>query len=500
MAQAIDATLLEDGDSADQELARRTLRDFASYVTPPSGSSEYIVNPFGTMLADVCQEFIEACIAGESPRYMVFAPPQHGKSLTVSQLMPAWSLGKYPHLRPVGASYGDVLAKWMSRQVMAIIDSEEYQRVFPGIKIPARGSSDGKRTDEEWEIEDNRGVYRARGVGQGLSGFGADPLIIDDPFKDLRDARSAAVRRDVWDWYAAVGLLRVQPGSGVMLMHTRWHDDDLAARLLERASKGLGRPWRVIKYPAIATEDEEFRAQGEALCPHRYPLPALEEIRDISGDYIFSALYQQEPAIEGGDVFRDGWWQYYTDVKPRIVYRLIFADTAQKTKESSDYSVFQCWGMGTDGRIYLLDQIRGKWEAPELLRQATQFWDKWQPTGKDHEVTRKLYVEDKVSGTGLIQQLQSREHDPSGGKGAIPVEGIQRNIDKVIRADDGAPQIEIGNVVLPERAEWLADYKLEFSRFTREMSHKHDDQIDPTLDAIAVMLTQGVDLYAGAIR
>lgn len=501
MAALVECDDYLNDDYAEREMARRHLRDFIPYQQP-----DYIVNPFGTMLADVCEEFLAACIAGESPRYMVFAPPQHGKSLCVSRQLPAWALGKYPGLRFVGASYGDTLALEMSRDVQAIMESDAYERVFPHVKLPTKGSGKARRSDEAWrvleEVEDElelRGGYRARGVGQGLSGFPADPLIIDDPCKDLEDARSPAIRRKVWNWYAGVGLLRVQPGSGVLLMHTRWDMDDLAGSLLELQDKEQGLPWKVISYQAIAEKDEGFRKEGEPLCPHRYDLKALRNIEATVGPFVWSALYQQSPTVAGGDVFEDDWWQYYGAVKPRIVYRLIFGDTAQKTKETNDYSVFQCWGMGVDGRIYLLDQIRDKWKAPELLTQATDFWDKWSPPGKDHEITRTIYIEDKVSGTGLIQQLESREHDPQGRKGAIPVEGIQRHTDKVIRADDGAPQIRAGNVVLPERAEWLSDYKSEFSKFTRQMSHKHDDQIDPTLDAIKTMLTSSVDLYAGAI-
>ena len=476
-------------DEAERELARRSLVDFIRYVGTDTGP--YIDNPFGTMLADACQEFIEACVAKESPRFMVFAPPQHGKSLTVSRQLPAWALGRWPSLRFVGASYGDVLAKSMSRDVMRIMEGDEYRDLFPGTEIATKGQADGKkRSDEFWELNNGPGSYRARGVGQGLSGFPAQPLVIDDPFKDRRDANSAAVRRDVWDWYAAVGRLRVQPGSGIMLMHTRWNMDDLAGRLIEQMKSGEGEEWRVIKFPAIATHDEEFRKEGEALCPHRYDLKALRTIEPIIGPYVWSALYQQEPQVEGGSVFLDEWWQYY-EVLPRIKYRRIYADTAQKTKERNDYSVFQCWGMGVDNRIYLLDQIRGKWEAPELEVQAIAFWAKWNVNGKDHEHTQVMKIEDKSSGTGLIQGIRR--------KGGIPIEGIPRNIDKSIRADDGAPQIAAGNVVLPENAVFLSDYLSEFSAFTKDMSHAYDDQIDPTLDAISDMLGGGGDIYAGAI-
>lgn len=324
-------------------------------------------------------------------------------------------------------------------------------------------------------------------------------LIIDDPVKDAAEANSATKRESVWEWYTSVARTRVEPGGGVVVIMTRWNEDDLAGRLQKASEAGEGETFRVVSYAAIAEHDEEHRKEGEALAPARFDIKALRAIQSAITPYPWSSLYQQNPSVKGGDVFRDEWWQYY-EALPPLVYRMIFADTAQKMKETSDYSVFQCWGMGTDGRIYLLDQIRGKWEAPELLDQATAFWDKWRPMGPNREHTRKIMIEDKVSGTGLIQQLASRKHDPSGNKGAIPVEGIQRNVDKVIRADDGAPQIKAGNVVLPERAPWLSDYKLEFSQFTRAMSHAHDDQIDPTLDAIAHMLTSRVNIYAGAIR
>lgn len=484
-------------DYGEREMARRHLRDCIAYC-----QLDYIVNPFGTQLADFCEDFLDECVAKTSPRYMAFAPPQHGKSLTVSRHLPAFGLGKYPGLRFVGASYGDTLAKSMSRDVIRIMEGDEYQRVFPGTMPAKRGNAEGrKRTDEFWELDasNQSGSYRARGVGQGLGGFPAEPLIIDDPYKDLTDAKSPAIRRKVWDWYAAVGLMRVQPGSGVFIMHTRWHQDDLAGKLIDAMENGQGSEWRILNLPAIATKDEEFRKEGEALCPHRYDLAALRVIERDTDDYIWGALYQQNPTTPGGSVFKTGWWQYYDPASPpRFLYRRMYADTAQKTKERNDYSVFQCWAMGFDGNIYLLDQVRDKWEAPDLLDEAVDFWLCWAPIGPNLERTEVLKIEDKSSGTGLIQQLEAGITS-EGVPLYIPVEGIPRHTDKSIRASGVAPHIKNGRVFLPKTAPWLHTYKQEFADFTRDDSHSFDDQIDPTMDAIEDMLGTNRDIYRGAI-
>lgn len=187
-----------------------------------------------------------------------------------------------------------------------------------------------------------------------------------------------------------------------------------------------------------------------------------------------SGQMQQRPAPRGGGILRDEWWQYYT-AAPRIEWRGIWADTAQKTKEASDYSVFQCWGRSTFGQAVLLDQIRGKWEAPELLLRARTFWTKHR--GVDGMgALRSLNIEDKVSGTGLIQTLR-RE--------GIPVRGIQRSTDKITRAMDVAPSIEAGHVMLPADAPWLADWLDEAASFPQGA---HDDQLDPMLDAVSAII------------
>lgn len=478
-----------------QELARRHLIDFTQYTLP-----SYKAGPFHHALAERLDQFLADCVAGREPRLLVFAPIRHGKSELVSRRFPAWALGKYPELQFIGASYGATLAQRMNRDVQRIIEGQRYTELFPDVLLPPRnGGAAAKgrlRNSDEFELLDYKGTYRGAGIGGGINGMGADVFVIDDPVKDARDANSKTIREAAWEWYTAVASLRLDPGAGMLITMTRWNVDDLAGRLIAEMNAGNGEKFEIVSFPAIAIEDEAFRKKGEALDPVRWPLRVLERKMAASGSYVAAALFQQNPVVKGGAVFEGDWWQFYS-VVPKLRYMAIYADTASKTLERHDYSVFQTWGLGHDGRIYLLDQIRGKWKAPELRRRAIAFWVKWSQPRKDSVRCRSLNIEDKSSGTGLIQDLRVAELN--GKRIAIPVKGIPRHLDKAIRADDGAPQIEAGNVVLPESAPWLSDYLMEFEAFTKEGSHAHDDQIDPTLDAINDMLGGAGNLYLGAV-
>ncbi len=197
--------------------------------------------------------------------------------------------------------------------------------------------------------------------------------------------------------------------------------------------------------------------------------------------HVFTSQYQQSPTGLGGNIIKGEYFIRYT-VLPKIKYRLIYSDTAQKTAERNDYSVFQCWGAGIDGKIYLLDQIRGKWEAPELMRRALAFWAKHIVQDvKELGQLRKMKVEDKASGTGLIQTIKA--------EGQFPIDGIERHKDKLTRVMDGLPYLEARMVCVPAEAPWINDYIAEMEAFTSNDSHTFDDQVDPTMDAIADLLS-----------
>ncbi len=473
---------------------------FTQYTKP-----DYIPGWFGEDLHAALDRFLARVIAKESPRLMILAPPRHGKSEASSRRFPSYALGRYPWLEIILWSYAASLAEDMNEDVQKIMDSDEYQTIFPGIHIPRSGQpkSGHKRNRQETHVLGHGGKLRAAGVGGGVTGKGAHILAIDDPFQDDQDSGSQTQRDKIWNRYASTAYTRLAPGGGILLTQTCWHADDLAARLkaatlaaIEANDEDADR-WEIISFPAIAEKDEKHRKAGEALHPVRYDLKALRKIKKTLGSYFWSALYQQKPAPAEGDVFKTHWWKYWKALPPLMLIKM-YADTAMKKGERNDYSVIQVWGLSFQGQIYLLDQIRDKWESPELEKQTRAFWSKWKgyPMGDLLPMPSELAIEDKASGTGLIQSLQS-------GKGAIPVTAIKREVDKLVRARSSAPSVEAGNVFLPDPEahpnDWLSDFKGEFSAFTAAMSHSHDDQIDPTMDAIHDMILGNADFYGSAL-
>jgi len=206
-----------------------------------------------------------------------------------------------------------------------------------------------------------------------------------------------------------------------------------------------------------------------------------------TGDpFIYRTQYNQDPTATEGELFKETFWRHY-DVLPLDLDTIrIYGDTAQKQKERNDFSVFQCWGRNREG-IYLIDQVRGKWEAPQLESVLVDFYNKHKSTLYKPVGAQAVYIEDKSSGSSLIQSISQNYF--------IPIEGIQRHTDKVLRAWGCVGQFAAGNVYLPKNAVWLHDYKEEFRHFTPLMTHKFDDQIDPTMDAVEQLLVHDDILY-----
>lgn len=439
---------------------------------------------FNKIIAYELQKFYFDVMAGKQPRLLIQAPPRSGKSEMFSRRFPAWAFGKNPDLQMIAASYSADLASRMNRDVQRIIDSEEYSDIFPNTSFSLNSqaspsSSKNIRNSEIFEIAGHSGAYRSAGVGGGITGMGADIAIIDDPVKDAKEANSQTVRDSVWDWYTSTFYTRLSPKSGILLGMTRWHEDDLAGRLLDEAKKG-GDQWRVVSFPAIAEQDEEYRKEGEALHPERYNTEHLGKIRKAVGTQTWNALYQQRPSSKGGDIIKGVWFKRYT-VAPRLKRIIITADTAQKTKQHNDYSVLIIAGVATDGGIYIIDLIRGKWEAPELEQKVSDVWNKYRSMG-----VHKVYVEDKSSGTSLIQNIQRKQR--------IPIHGVQVDTDKYTRVLGVQGYIESGYIYLPNDAEWINDFITECEAFTATDSHKHDDQVDALVMAIAELTSGGVSM------
>ena len=264
---------------------------------------------------------------------------------------------------------------------------------------------------------------------------------------------------------------------------TRWHEDDLAGRLIEEMKSG-GDQWRIVKFPAIAEENEEYRKEGEPLHPERFDLERLSKIRKAVGAQAWNALYQQRPSSKGGGIIKGDWFGRYK-IPPLIKTKAIYVDTAQKTKEHNDYSVFLIAGKGIDGKLYILDLVRGKWEAPELEQRLKDIWAK-HSANKQTGLLTKAFVEDKASGTGLIQKIRRDSQ--------IPISAVQVDADKYTRVLSVQGYIESGYIGLPENASWVADFIEECEAFTATDSHKHDDQVDTLVMAIREQLATSKSL------
>jgi len=226
------------------------------------------------------------------------------------------------------------------------------------------------------------------------------------------------------------------------------------------------------------------------LWPYKHNLEEIETLKN--NPYVFDGQYMQDPAPVGGKIFKTEWWRYYDILPQGFLRKIITADTASKTKTVNDFSVFQCWGQTRDG-IFLIDQKRGKWEAPELIRTARDFFTKH---NQPEQPVNGFYIEDKSSGIGLIQTLRDGS-DQMAGRVYIPVIAVPRDTDKTSRVFALINYVVSGLVFLPNKevvptADFMTEYISEFSRFSPQMTHKHDDQIDPTLDAIQILLVGGL--------
>lgn len=435
-------------------------------------------------VAEQLQQFMDDMLSGKRPKLVIQAPPQHGKSVQIIDFI-AWLAGKNPDWRTIYTSFSERLGIRANLRLQRLYDSEIYREIFPETRINQSNSvtvsGQYLRNREIIEYVGREGFFRNTTVRGSITGESLDIGVIDDPIRGRADANSEAVRDAAWDWFTDDFFTRFSEHAGLLAILTRWHVDDPIGRLIDRYPDV-----KVLSYQAIAEHDEPHRKAGEALFPEHKSLGFLLERKAVMDTANWLALYQQSPTIVGGEIIKGEWFRRYS-VLPPLKWRAIYGDTAQKTAERNDYSVFECWGLGEDGRIYLLDMIRGKWPAPELKRRAIAFWAKHKEAGDFDAPLRQLLIEDKASGTGLIQDIQQA--------GSIPVKGIERTRDKLTRVMDVLGHIEAGLVCVPESAPWVSDFVAECEAFTSDDGHAHDDQIDPMVDAINDMLAKKRSIY-----
>lgn len=408
---------------------------------------------------------LEAVERGEITRLMVFMPPRHGKSEIVSKKFPAWYLGRNPDKEIILSSYAADLAydfSRIARDTLAERGPELWQ-----VQVASGSSAVGR-----WGVEGTRGGCVAAGVGGPITGRGANVGIVDDPFKNAEEAASATIRDKVWEWYRSTFRTRLAPGGAIVLVMTRWHEDDLAGRLIAEMQSG-GEQWTVIEMQAEAEAGDPLgRAIGETLWPeHGFDRAWAEATKRAVGSYFWQALYQQRPSAPEGELLKRNWWKRYAVMPPPAWFDEIIQswDMTFKDSLSSDYVVGQVWGRKGADR-YLLDQVRARLDFPASLAAVRTMAARW-PTA------RAILIEDKANGPAIIATL--RREIP----GLIPVEPQGS---KAARVSAVSPQIEAGNVYLPDPtlAAWVGDFIEECAAFP---NGAHDDQVDAMSQALIRM-------------
>lgn len=460
--------------AAKQEIARRLLAK--KHLLPFVQRVQPDYDP-GWVHKDICEHlewFSEAVAAKESPRLAIFMPPRHGKSALGSITFPSWHLGRNPSHEVISCSYSAALSLKFSRKARALVRDPAFTQVFPDFQLDPDSQS-----AEEWLTTD-AGGFRAAGVGGPITGTGAHCLIIDDPVKNREEAESETTRESVWDWYTSTAYTRLMPGGGVLLILTRWHDDDLAGRLMSAMAAGDGDEWRVVNYPAIAEHDELYRKAGEPLHPERYSLESLKRIKRAVGPRDWAALYQQNPVPDDGAFFTKNMFPRYKqeDLPPYDELIMYTAwDLAVGQKEMNDWSVGITVGVDQQDNIYVVDIQRGRWDSLSLVEKMLDVYQTWRPAMTGIE---RGQIELSI-GPLLMKRARERQQ---AGFGYEPLKP-GRN-DKVARAQSIRGRMQQNRVFFRAGCDITQSLINEMLRFP---AGAHDDGVD-SMAYIGKMLDQ----------
>jgi len=350
-----------------EDFAFSRLVSYAAYQWPA-----YQLAPHHRLIA----RHLEMVERGEITRLMITMPPRHGKSMLASEFFPAWYMGRNPDHYVVTATYAQELADDFGRKVKNQIEGPDFKAVFPGV-----GLSDDSKSAKRFHIDGShggiehgttqRGAFYAVGVGGPLTGRGAHLLLIDDPVKNREDAESEVIRKKTKDWYTSTAYTRLMPGGRIVLIQTRWHEDDLAGWLQdEHQHEG----WTILNLPAI---DDD----GNALWPEQYDVEALERIKRALPPRDWSALYQQRPAPETGDYFKRDWLHLVDHVPPKESMAIYGGSDYAVTADGGDYTVHVVVGVDPTGAMYLLDLWRQQASSDVWVDAFCDLVRKWKPIG-----------------------------------------------------------------------------------------------------------------------
>lgn len=469
---------VEDIDLLEQwwiEKSRKNFLAYRQFIRGDSFTSGWFMN-------DLCknlQQFYLDLISDKRPILIIQTPPQHGKSWTIADFI-SWLSGKLPSLRTIYATYSDTLGVRCNKNQQRVMDSEKYKKIFPITKLPQKkgGATRNNNLLEFVKLDGDKekptdGQFRNTTVAGSVTGESLDLGVIDDAVKGREQANSETWSQRIWDWFTDDFGTRFSEWAGLLIIMTRWTVHDIIGRL--KKEKDIQDRIKIVNYAAIATKDEKYRKSGKPLFPELKSLEFLMGRKAVMNPAHWEALYQGAPTIAGGNMFKDHYWGWWK-VLPQLKYKFIVADTAQKKNEQNDWTCFHCWGYGVDDRIYLLDKFRARLEAPELRREAFLFYQKHNTprTNIKDPILRGFYIEDKSSGIGLIQELKRKK---------VKVFPVQRNTDKVFRAEDVIPEIAAGKVLLNENIPGVGNLTKEGREFP---NGEFDDDIDNLMTAVEV--------------
>lgn len=422
-------------------------------------------------------QIMERVLSGELKRVIINMPPQNGKSELISRRLPPYAFGKNPNLRIIAGTYGSDLAAKNNLDVQRIMDTELYRAIFPHSTIPGSYAEtyEGrwKRNSKEFNIVNREGYYRCAGVGGAITGFGADLLVLDDLFKNREEADSLTVREKVWDWFTSTARTRLSQNGAIILLMTRWHQDDTVGRIehMMKTIPGFDN-YRLFNFPAIAApevmnnNEYDNREYGEPLWPTQFSMEYLQATKASSGSRDWNAIYQGSPVSAAGSVFKRSWFKFYRELPSAHMEKIISVDLSFEDKKTSSYTVMQAWARDK-ANLYLVDQVRDLMNFPAQKAAITSFCAK-------HPEHYEKVIEHKANGAALIAELKNQI------VGLIPFNPKGSKMD---RAKAASPAVEAGNVYLPhpDNAPWVHDLIDELCNFP---TGRYEDQVDTFSQAI----------------
>jgi predicted phage terminase large subunit-like protein len=470
-----------------EDVAARGPAEFARALDPG-----YRLRPHVRLLSDAIRRTVEDAQNGTgSGRLIVSMPPRVGKSWTSSLWTPAWFLERHPDRNVILASHESNYAVSWGRKVRDALRRASEQGTTQ-VRVSRDVAAAG-----EWQTTQGGGML-SRGIGGSITGRGGHLFLIDDPIKDFAQAHSAAVRQAQWDWWLAVAGTRLEPGAAVVVVMTRWHEDDLAGRLTSAEHEGDPDEWTTLRIPAVAEDEDDplGRAIGEPLL-----LASSDEDRDQAtarwrkvrtqvGPYIWQGMYQQNPSEPEGTILKRRWWQYYRREGDRLILpdgtsislgslRIVQSwDLAFKDRTTSDFVAGQVWGAQGQARRFLLDEFHDRADYVATKRAMLAMRAKWPHTSA-------TYVEDKANGPAILSDLRDEI------SGLVPNEPKG---DKVQRAYGIQGDLEGGSLWLPAPGTAGFDVRAFVDECGQFPTGAHDDRVDALTQAILRLRTARTDV------